>query len=113
MPASQIREVYKPSFSIPVSPEAELNAPSAAPPTAPGPENPSAPYVSPAPSSSGETPFNTEEIGPTSMNKPDAAPAAATPLDSGAGPMVASGGYAAPAGAIAASKRSVTPSISP
>ena len=126
MPASQIREVYKPSFSIPVSPEAELNAPSAAPPTAPGPENPSAPYVSPAPSSSGETPFNTEEIGPTSMNKPDAAPAspptsplssagpaAATPLDSGAGPMVASGGYAAPAGAIAASKRGVTPSISP
>jgi general secretion pathway protein D len=126
MPASQIREVYKPSFSIPVSPEAELNAPSAAPPTAPGPENPSTRYVSPAPSSSGETPFNTEEIGPQSMNKPDAAPAspptsplssvgpaAATPLDSGAGPIAASGGYAAPAGAIAASKRSVTPSISP
>jgi len=27
MPASQIHEVYKPSFSIPVSPDADLSAP--------------------------------------------------------------------------------------
>jgi hypothetical protein len=69
MPASQIRQVYKPSFSIPVSPAADLNAPYGGPPAPPGPENPGASYES-APSSSGggETPFNTTEIGPTSMN---------------------------------------------
>ncbi len=120
MPASQIREVYKPSFSIPVSPEADLNAPYAAPATAPGPENPAAHEI--APSSSGETPFNTEEIGPTSINKNDAAPtsplssaapAAATPLDSGAGPIASGGGYVSPPSTISALKTSVTPAISP
>jgi len=66
MPASQIRQIYKPSFSIPVSPEADLNAPYGGPPAPPGPENPGA--IESAPSSGGETPFNTTEIGPTSMN---------------------------------------------
>ena len=68
MPLSQIREVYKPSFSIPVSPAADLNAPSGGPPAPPGPENPGASYESAPSSSGGETPFNTTEIGPTSMN---------------------------------------------
>jgi general secretion pathway protein D len=67
MPASQIRQVYKPSFSIPVSPAADLNAPYGGPASPPGPENPGAAYES-APSGSTETPFNTTEIGPTSMN---------------------------------------------
>ncbi len=65
MPASQIRQIYKPSFSIPVSPEADLNAPYGGPASPPGPENPGAIQSAP---STGETPFNTTEIGPSSMN---------------------------------------------
>jgi general secretion pathway protein D len=65
MPASQIRQIYKPSFSIPVSPEADLNAPYGGPASPPGPENPGAIQSAP---SGGETPFNTTEIGPSSMN---------------------------------------------
>jgi len=69
MPASQIRQVYKPSFSIPVSPAADLNAPYGGPPAPPGPENPGAAYeAAPSGGSSADTPFNTTEIGPTSMN---------------------------------------------
>jgi general secretion pathway protein D len=68
MPASQIRQVYKPSFSIPVSPAADLNATYGSPTAPPGPENPGAAMESTPPNSS-ETPFNTTEIGPTSMNK--------------------------------------------
>ncbi|HYL58167.1 MAG TPA: type II secretion system secretin GspD [Candidatus Acidoferrales bacterium] len=120
MPASQIREVYKPSFSIPVSPEADLNAPYAAPATAPGPENPAAHEIAPSSGGgSGETPFNTEEIGPTSSNKSDTAPssplssAASAAPDSGAGPIASGGGSAAPPSTISALKTSVTPSISP
>ncbi len=81
MPASQIHEVYKPSFSIPVSPAADLNAPYNGPAAPPGPENPGAAYES-APSSSADTPFNTTEIGPTSMNStPPSATHAASLLD--------------------------------
>jgi general secretion pathway protein D len=62
MPASQIHELYKPSFSISVPPQADLggatgggtfSSSSAAPPT-----------TAPAAGGSGETPFNTKEIGP-------------------------------------------------
>lgn len=67
MPASQIRQIYKPSFSIPVSPAANLNAPYSGPAAPPGPENPGAGYAAPS-GGSAETPFNTSEIGPTSMN---------------------------------------------
>ncbi len=77
MPASQIQQIYKPSFSIPVSPAADLNAPYGGPAAPPGPENPGAAYES-APNSSGETPFNTTEIGPTSMNS--SAPSAPTTI---------------------------------
>jgi general secretion pathway protein D len=77
MPASQIREIYKPSFSIPVSPAADLNAPYNGPAAPPGPENPGAAYESAPPGGgSADTPFNTTEIGPTSMNS--TAPAATT-----------------------------------
>jgi len=68
MPASQIRQVYKPSFSIPVSPAADLNAPYGGPPSPPGPENPGAAYEGAPTAGSPDTPFNTTEIGPTSMN---------------------------------------------
>jgi general secretion pathway protein D len=69
MPASQIRQIYKPSFSIPVSPAADLNAPYGGAAAPPGPENPGAGYEStPSGGNSADTPFNTTEIGPTSMN---------------------------------------------
>jgi general secretion pathway protein D len=69
MPASQIRQIYKPSFSIPVSPAADLNAPYGGAAAPPGPENPGAAYdSSPSGGGSADTPFNTTEIGPTSMN---------------------------------------------
>ncbi len=66
LPASQIRQIYKPSFSIPVSPSADLNAPYSAPGMPQAPEYPGA--TESVPGNSGETPFNTTEIGPTSMN---------------------------------------------
>jgi general secretion pathway protein D len=68
MPASQIHEIYKPSFSIPVSPSADLSAPYNGPSAPPGPENPGATYDSSPSGGSADTPFNTTEIGPTSMN---------------------------------------------
>jgi general secretion pathway protein D len=72
MPASQIHELYKPSFSISVPPEADLGGHMAAPGTALSVPPPSTPPAS----SGGETPFNTEEIGPSSMTAPPTAPVA-------------------------------------
>jgi hypothetical protein len=58
VPASQIHELYKPSFSIPVPPAADLNAPYGIPPkTVPDTDN-----TGPGASNSGDTPFNTTEI---------------------------------------------------
>jgi hypothetical protein len=118
LPASQIRQVYKPSFSIPVSPEAELNAPYGAVPVAPGPENYPPAEVAPSSGANVDTPFNTIEIGPTSMNKTGGATSApSAPLDPGAGavstggPAVA-GGYSATSSALGAS-RGVTPALAP
>ncbi len=140
MPVSQIREIYKPSFSIPVSPAADLNAPYGGPAAPPGPENPGA--TESIPSSSGETPFNTTEIGPTSMNStapsttaasapsysassghfvtpgPAAGSGAVTPLDPGAGkvsagPATGGSGLADSSSALGASRTGVTPAISP
>src|ERR1019366_1287942 len=68
MPASQIRQVYKPSFSIPVSPKADLNAPEGAVPYPAGAENPGAGIGSAPAGTESETPFNSPEVGPTSMN---------------------------------------------
>jgi len=126
MPASQIRELYKPSFSIAVPPSAELNAPYGAPPTAPGPDNP-------APDASGATPFNTTEVRP-GMTYPRAATAyapgssyapspsgvaaapASAPLDKGAGavsPFSDAAAGASPSGSKLDSASGVTPSIAP
>jgi general secretion pathway protein D len=113
MPASQIHEVYKPSFSIPVSPESDLSAPYNAAPVAPGPENPGARTV--APVNPGDTPFNTTEIGPSSMNTTNPSPArfASGPTAvSNVGPA-ATGGYAAPSSALNAASTGVTPTIMP
>ena len=57
MPMSEVRELYKPSFSIAVPPGAEIGAPVRMP--ANEPDNSS------RPGSSGPTPLNTEEIGPS------------------------------------------------
>jgi general secretion pathway protein D len=103
MPASQIREVYKPSFSIPVSPEADLNATYG---VAPGPENPST-YET-APSTGGtsvETPFNTEEIGPTSMNRTGGAKSVAIAPSAATAPSAAS-----PPGALSSPSAAIAPS---
>jgi hypothetical protein len=102
MPASQIREVYKPSFSIPVSPEADLSVPYSGPASPPGPENPGASMES-APGGGGETPFNTTEIGPTSMNS--TAPATRSPV-------AASAAYPAPLGRIGSTASSATSATS-
>jgi type II secretory pathway component GspD/PulD (secretin) len=61
MPASQIHEIYKPNFSIPVPPEADLNAPYGTPPNSVPEGGAAGPGVSP----SGDTPFNTTEIPPS------------------------------------------------
>jgi general secretion pathway protein D len=107
MPASQIREVYKPSFSIPVSPAADLNAPYNGPAAPPGPENPGASMEYP-PSSSGsaDTPFNTTEIGPTSMNS--TAPAATGVTTYSTTTSAVSPAYPAPIGAASGSTTSTT-----
>jgi len=80
MPASQIRQVYKPSFSIPVSPAADLSAPYGGPAAPPGPENPNS-YESAPSGGNVDTPFNTTEIGPTSMNAPTATSNVVVPVN--------------------------------
>ena len=126
LPASQIRQLYKPSFSIPVSPAADLNAPDGAPP---GPGNPGAAIGSAPYSDESETPFNSLEVGPTSMNKtttgystatsatmtsapPNSASSGqfvttgpAAPLDAGAGKV--------PAAPAAGGAAGVTPGLAP
>jgi len=124
MPASQVQQVYSPSFSIAVPPSAELNAPYGAPPTAPGPDNT-------APDTTGATPFNTTEVGPTTMNTrmggpsvatgtavapaPIAAAPASAPLDAGAGSVspFSDASTGAAGGSKLDSTRGVTPSIAP
>jgi hypothetical protein len=61
MPLSQVRELYKPSFSIAVPPGAEIGAPVNVPAGAAGPNEPES-----RPGAFGPTPLNTEEIGPSS-----------------------------------------------
>ena len=107
MPASQIREIYKPSFSIPVSPASDLNAPYNGPSAPPGPENPgAASEYPPSGSGSADTPFNTTEIGPTSMNS--TAPAAAGATTYSTTTSAVSPAYPAPIGAASGSTTTTT-----
>ena len=117
MPASQIRQVYKPSFSIPVSPAADLNAPYGGPSSPPGPENPGA-AMEAAPPNSNETPFNTTEIGPTSMNKTTNSYSTTTTTTTSASTAPAatsavSAAYPAPLGRVADSTTSTTIASAP
>lgn len=61
MPLSQVRELYKPSFSIAVPPGAEIGAPVNVPAGAAGANEPES-----RPGTFSPTPLNTEEIGPSS-----------------------------------------------
>jgi general secretion pathway protein D len=104
MPASQIQQLYKPNFSISVSPSAELGrSGTLVPPAPPSPGSGSVAPIAPLPpSGSGATPFNTEEIGPSSMKSPasgGSSVAAATSATAGTagGPVVpVSSGDASP-----------------
>jgi general secretion pathway protein D len=126
LPASQIRQIYKPSFSIPVSPATDLNLPDGAPP---GPGNPGAAIGSAPYANESETPFNSPEVGPTSMNKTTTGYSTATsatmtsaPPNSASSGQFVTSGPAAPldagagkvsAGPAAGSAAGVTPGIAP
>jgi len=103
MPASQIHELYKPSFSISVPPEADLGGT-----VAPGvPRGSAPPLATPPPASSGETPFNTEEIGPTSMSAPATGPVAGSGVPGV--PVSTSGSPAAGGSTLGATRATVAP----
>ncbi|MGO9604409.1 MAG: type II secretion system secretin GspD [Candidatus Binataceae bacterium] len=115
MPASQINQLYKPSFSIAVPPEADLGGNTAGPHSSPAPGAAPAPAPPSGGGSSGseETPFNTEEIGPSSMRGPAAEPATAT---AGLGVPVTSSGVASAGGsarALDASRAALSPAATP
>ncbi len=93
MPMDQYKQLYQPTFSVPVSPAQDLKdrgatmAPSAGSPSFGGGGFGSTPSSMMAPASSSSTPLNTEEIGPSSkaikpapwMKAPPSATAATAP----------------------------------
>ncbi|HEY2484936.1 MAG TPA: type II secretion system secretin GspD [Candidatus Binataceae bacterium] len=103
MPASQIHELYKPSFSISVPPEADLGGTT----EAPGVPRGSAPPLAAPPPASGETPFNTEEIGPSSMSAPATGSVAASGVPGV--PVSTSGSAAAGGSTLGATRATVAP----
>ena len=104
MPASQIHELYKPSFSISVPPEADLGGTMEAPGV---PRGSAPPLAAPPPPASGETPFNTEEIGPSSMNAPATGSVAASGVPGV--PVSTSGSAAAGGSTLGATRATVAP----
>ena len=110
MPMDQYKQLYQPTFSVPVSPAQDLKdrgstrLPSSGGGFGGGFGSSSSSMTAPAPSSS--TPFNTEEIGPTTsrgavkpapwMTAPPSSPATASPS------TIGSTLPAAPSAAIAA-----------
>jgi general secretion pathway protein D len=104
MPASQIHELYKPSFSISVPPEADLGGTMEAPGV---PRGSAPPLAAPPPAGGGETPFNTEEIGPSSMNAPATGPVTASGVPGV--PVSTSGSAAAGGSTLGATRATVAP----
>jgi general secretion pathway protein D len=107
MPMPQVRQLYRPSFSIAVPPGAELTAPVTPLPAAPteGEPRTSIPGDGYSP-----TPLNTEEVGPSAKAKaPATAPAAAhdatagveTPPAAGEAPAAAAPSMASAPAAVA------------
>jgi len=79
LPMTQVRELYKPTFSIPVSPGADLNAP---PPPVPG-DPISTPHSSIPTGGYAPAPMNTEEVGRAPIASAGSPPIAAeSPLSS-------------------------------
>ena len=115
MPMEQYKQLYQPTFSVPVSPAQDLKnrgstmAPSASGGGFGGGGFGSMPSSMMAPSSSSSTPFNTEEIGPTSkavkpapwMTAPPSSPSATLPSTTSPS-TTGSAAPAAPAAALAA-----------
>jgi len=96
MPATQLREVYKPSFSVPVPPSSDLTGPYGGPdPYAPDRDSPTG-------GAGGATPFNTEEIGPTSKGATKAPPGTAAAPAPATGAPTAASAPAAPTSAVSA-----------
>jgi len=82
MPSSSLRELYKPSFSIPVPPSADLNSTK----SGSGSESAMPLMEAPAPSAP-STPLNTEEINPSSKREDsDSSEFASGLKDSGSDP---------------------------
>jgi general secretion pathway protein D len=114
MPMQQYKELYKPTFSVPVSPAQDLKDRGAtmAPPASGGgfgpmPSSMAAPFSSsssPSSSSSSSAPLNAEEIGPSSRREPlRAAPwMVSGPAKTSSNPSDASGSSSSPAIAAAA-----------
>ncbi len=97
MPLSQVRELYKPSFSIAVPPGAEIGAPVSAPAGGAGANEPD---NSGRPGSFSPTPLNTEEIGPSSRLE-------------GSVPRIASGAPVTPAKALGAAATTPAAALMP
>jgi general secretion pathway protein D len=106
LPASQIHELYKPSFSISVPPAADLGGSM----EAPGVPRGSAPPLAVPPPASGETPFNTEEIGPSSMSAPATGPVTASGVP---GVPVSTSGSAAAGGSTFGATRATVAPVAP
>jgi general secretion pathway protein D len=104
MPASQIHQLYKPSFSISVPPEADLGGSMGAPGV---PRGSAPPLTAPPSPATGETPFNTEEIGPNSMSAPATGPVTASGVPGV--PVSTSGSAAAGGSTLGATRATVAP----
>jgi type II secretory pathway component GspD/PulD (secretin) len=98
MPLQQVREIFKPSFSVSVPPGAEFGSPN------PQPDNGSGSLVPPGAPGNELTPMNTYEIGPSARRSVPSGPAAVAPANAAiapAGPLA--GAPPAPAAASSVS----------
>jgi len=106
MPLEQVREIFKPSFSVSVPPGAEFGSPN------PQPDNGTGP-VPPAGASGGDigpTPMNTYEIGPSARRSAPSGPTAVAPAGAAAAPAgpLAGAPPARPVGAVSSSSATTT-----
>ncbi|HEV3111627.1 MAG TPA: type II secretion system secretin GspD [Candidatus Binataceae bacterium] len=110
MPLAQVREIFKPSFSVSVPPGAEFGTPN------PQPDNGGGAGAAAGPSGveTGPAPMNTYEIGPSARRTAPSGPAAVAPTGvavAPAGPLA--GAPSAPSGAAASSSGVTSTSSSP
>jgi hypothetical protein len=125
MPIDQYKQLYQPTFNVPVSPQQDLNgATSAAPsPSSGGFGSAPSSMVAPAPSSSSSSsPLNTEVIGPGTKNTIKGAAAAsmtaftapaATAPPAASSPFAGASASGAAPSPLAASKAAAPPAVGP